>query len=189
MTSFSDMWNHYKLKVILQSLKKNPLCLCTNLAISMPITFLIPSEWSLVAVLICWLYASNSPSAVHPIIFSRQINTYFFYYSGYNRVHLQWAKWKSNIQVILLEKYDILILKIWNKNIRRILSFYLLQMKEAICLKSPVFILICTDWKIEINDGFGATHPLAGTIHAKSTYSALIKILPVCILQYEQVLL
>lgn len=46
--------------------------------------------------------------------------------------------WKSNIQVVLLEKYDILILKIWNDNVARIFSFYLLQMKEEICKKSPV---------------------------------------------------
>lgn len=54
--------------------------------------------------------------------------------------------WKSNIQVVLLEKYDILILKIWNDNVARIFSFYLLQMKEEICKKSRfTFILKCTD--------------------------------------------
>lgn len=112
-----------------------PFVFSTILAISMPIIFLIASEWSLVAVLICWLYASNSPSAVHPTLFFLGKEIYALDYSEYNRFRFQWAKWKSNIQAILLEKYHILILKIWNKNEGIIFSFYLLQMKEAICKK------------------------------------------------------
>lgn len=108
----------------------------------MPITFLIANNK---AVLICWLYASNSPSSVHPTLFFLGKEIYFLDYSEYNRFHLQWAKWKYNIQIFLLEKYDIFILKIWNKNVARIFSFYLLQMKEAKCKKSPVLILKCTD--------------------------------------------
>lgn len=96
-------------------------------------------------MLICWLYASNSPSAAHPTLFFLGKEIHILDYSEYNRFHLQQAKWKSNIQIILLEKYDILILKIWNKNVARILSFYILQMKEAICKK-----VHCSSWNLLI---------------------------------------
>lgn len=115
----------------------------------MPITLLIASEWSLVAVLI-WLYASNSHSAVHPMLFFLGKEIYILGYSEQNRFHLQWVMWKSNIQVVLLEKYDILILKIWNGDVARTFSFYLLQMKEEICKKSPVSHSswnVLNDWK------------------------------------------
>lgn len=57
---------------------------------------------------------------------------YLFDYSEFNRFHLQSAKWKSNVHVLLLEKYDILILKIRNHNVAITSSFYSLQVKEAI---------------------------------------------------------
>lgn len=86
-----------------------PFVFSTILVISMPIILLIASKWRLVVVLICWLYASNSPSAAHPTLIFLDKERHILDYSEYNRFHLQQAKEKSNTQVILLEKYDILI--------------------------------------------------------------------------------
>lgn len=157
-----------------------PFVFSTNLATTMPTTFLIASEWSLVAVLICWLYASNSPSAVHPTVFFLGKQIYIFDYSEYNRFNLHWAKWKSKKKKKKTSWF-------WKSGIKNL--FFLFIANERSNLSSIHPEMYWFTGKIEINAGFGVTHHLAGTTHAKSTYSALIKLLPVCVLQHEQVLL
>lgn len=98
----------------------------------MTITILTGSEGSLIAMLIYWLYDSNILSTVHPrlLLSPRQRNVSLLVLLLQQIPSLA-GQVRIYVQALLLEKYDILILKIWNHYVAITSPFYLLQMKEA----------------------------------------------------------